>query len=397
MLFSAFLGLYFGTFVDHHRKKLAMILSSTITLITFSLASILYIFVPQHELLRLSNLPFWLFIILILIGAVVGNLRAIALSTTVTMLVPVKHHDRANGLVGTTNGISFAVTSIFSGLAVGMLGMDWVFGLSLFLTIVTLVHLLPIKLVEKKIIHLADAPKHIDIKGSIAAIKTVPGLMALVFFATFNNFLGGVFMSLMDAYGLEMVSVEAWGLLWGVISLGFIIGGLAVVKWGLGTSPLRTLFICNIIMWVIGIFFTFWPIMAITAIGLFLYMVLIPATEAAEQTIIQKVVPLKVQGRVFGFAQSVESAASPIMSFLVGPLAEIVFIPYMTTGSGVDKIGSWFGVGPERGMALIFILSGIIGLIVTLICFRSNAYRILSKYYVRPKVHIEDLPLSPLT
>ena len=31
----------------------------------------------------------------------------------------------------------------------------------------------------------------------------------------FNNFLGGVFMALMDAYGLSLVSVQAWGLLLG--------------------------------------------------------------------------------------------------------------------------------------------------------------------------------------
>ena len=44
-------------------------------------------------------------------------------------------------------------------------------------------------------------------------IRGVPGLPALIVFATFNNFLGGVFMALIDAYGLSLVSVEVWGLL----------------------------------------------------------------------------------------------------------------------------------------------------------------------------------------
>ena len=34
-------------------------------------------------------------------------------------------------------------------------------------------------------------------------------LMLLVMLAAFNNLLGGVFMALMDAYGLSLVSVEA--------------------------------------------------------------------------------------------------------------------------------------------------------------------------------------------
>ena len=64
----------------------------------------------------------------------------------------------------------------------------------------------------------------------------MPGLYGLIGFAAFNNLLGGVFMSLMDAYGLSLVSVEAWGILFAVISFGFIVGGMVVVKKGLGCT-----------------------------------------------------------------------------------------------------------------------------------------------------------------
>ncbi len=35
----------------------------------------------------------------------------------------------------------------------------------------------------------------------------MPGLLALIVFSCFNNFLGGAFMALMDAYGLSLMSV----------------------------------------------------------------------------------------------------------------------------------------------------------------------------------------------
>ena len=57
------------------------------------------------------------------------------------------------------------------------------------------------------------------------------------------------------------------------------------------------------------------------AVGIFLYMCLIPAVEAAEQTVIQRVVPLERQGRVFGFAMAVETAAAPLTAFLIAGLA----------------------------------------------------------------------------
>jgi len=112
-------------------------------------------------------------------------------------------------------------------------------------------------------------------------------------------------------------------------------------------------------------------------------MTLIPFVEATEQTIMQKVVPSERLGRVFGFAQSVEQAATPVTAFLIGPIAQYVFIPFMTTGRGVELIGGWFGVGPGRGMALVFTLAGAVGLTVTLFAMRSQAYKRLAAAYAK--------------
>ena len=191
-------------------------------------------------------------------------------------------------------------------------------------------------------------------------------------------------MSLMDAYGLLLVPVEVWGALWGVLSLGFIVGGLMVARKGLGKNPLRTLFQANIVMWSICCVFTLRSSIAPLAIGMFVWLCLIPMVEAAEHTILQKVVPLERQGRVFGFAQSVKQAASPITAFLIGPIAQLIFIPFMTTGAGVQLFGPWFGTGTDRALALLFTAAGLIGLVVTLLAMRSAAYRALSENFQEP-------------
>jgi DHA3 family multidrug efflux protein-like MFS transporter len=95
-------------------------------------------------------------------------------------------------------------------------------------------------------------------------------------------------------------------------------------------------------------------------------------------------VPYERQGRVFGFAQSVEQAASPLTAFLIGPLTQFVAIPFMTSGAGAALIGGWFGVGPDRGMALVFCLTGVLGVMLTLAAFASRAYRELSATYAAP-------------
>jgi DHA3 family multidrug efflux protein-like MFS transporter len=376
-------GFLLGSIVDRYKKKTSMLLSTVLSLALYGCSALIYVLSPKDVFSDPSSPQLWALILLALFGALAGNLRTIALSTTVTILFDENERDKANGLVGTANGVSFLAASIFSGLGIGFLGIDNTLFLAVLVTIAILIHLITVNIPEKGIVHTEPGSDKIDIKGTVGIVKKMPGLFPLIFFNTFNNFLGGVFMALMDPYGLSMVSVQVWGLLWGVLSTGFIVGGIVVSKVGLGSSPLRTLFRANILMWIICMCFTVYPSVIPLAIGMFIYLCLIPVVEAAEQTIIQKVIPPERQGRVFGFAQSIEQAASPITAFVIGPLAQFVFIPYMTTGEGVNLIGPWFGTGAARAMALIFTITGIIGLVVTVIAMRSRSYHLLALNYNR--------------
>lgn len=382
MLLIAVLGIVFGTIVDHNRKKHVMVGSSIATLTAFALAGLLYLRFPEDTLVDWGGVIFWMFAGIILIGGVVENMRNIALSTTVTLLVPKDGRDKANGMVGAVQGLAFMVTSVFSGLSIGLLGMGWTLGIAVALTAVALVHLLFVSIPEEKILHDPElAGKKMDIKGSIAAIRAVPGLAALIIFSTFNNLIGGVFMALMDPYGLTLFSVEWWGVVLGVTSSGFIIGGLIISKYGLGKNPLRTLLFVNVLIGILGMTFTLREWWWLYALGIWIFMCLIPAAEAAEQTIIQRVVPFKRQGRVFGFAQSVEAGAAPITAFMIGPIAQFGIIPYMNSADGKQTLGWLLGSGEARGIALVFLIAGIISIAVALWAFTTKSYRLLTDFY----------------
>jgi DHA3 family multidrug efflux protein-like MFS transporter len=344
MLLMAISGMFFGTFVDRHRRKTSMLLSSSLSLVTFALATAVYVLAPPAALRDLGH-P------------------------------------------------SFAITSVFSGLAIGFLGMGACLAIAVVLTAIAAVHLATIRVDEKAPTVTENQPTVIDIRGALRAVRLVPGLIVLLLFGTFNNFLGGVFMALMDPYGLTLMSVETWGVLLAITSLGFIVGGVLVARRGLGANPVRTLLLANVVMWSITIAFPLRSAIVPLAIGFFLYLALAPVAEASEQTIIQRVVPLPEQGRVFGFAQTLETGASPITAFLIGPIAQFWIIPFMTDGAGAQSIGAWFGTGPERGMALVFIIAGSIGLLVTLLALRSKSYRNLSeRYAAAPPPEEADTP-----
>ena len=382
MVLVALSSMSFGTIVDHHKKKLVMMVSNIISFSAFLLAGIMFLVCGETVLLDVSGPLLWLFSGVILAGAVAGNMRNIALSTTVTLLVPAEKRANANGLVGTVSGIGFIVTSVFSGLSIGILGMGWTLGIAIALMAATVLQLILVKIPEKDIVlDPGFEHKKVDIRGSIAAIVAVPGLFGLLIFSTFNNLIGGVYMALMDPYGLTIFSVEMWGIVFGIAGTGFVIGGALVAKFGLGKNPIKTLLYAVIVMGAVGALFTIREWWWVFVTGIWVYMVIVPIAEAAEQTIIQRVVPYKKQGRVFGFAQAFESAAAPITAFMVAPIAEFLIIPYMNSTEGKRSLGWLLGEGEARGIALVFLFSGLIMVLAACMAFMTKSYVKLAEHY----------------
>lgn len=390
MLLLAVFAMVFGSLVDRHRKHRVMVVSGVVTLVAFLLAGALWLALPETALLDLGAPWFWAFSGIILGGAVIENLRNIALSTTVTLLVPVERHANANGLVGTVQGLAFVVTSVFSGLSVGFLGMGWTLAIAIVLTLVALVHLLTIRLPEARPSAAADGTPLVDLRGAMRAVRAAPGLFALIVFSTFNNLIGGVYMALMDPYGLELFRIEidgrvydaeVWGIVLAISATGFIIGGGLVARFGLGRNPIRTMLWIVMAMGVLGAVFTLREWWWLYGLGIWVYMALIPPVEAAEQTVIQKVVPFETQGRVFGFAAAFESAAAPVTSFLIAPIAQFLIIPYMNDDAGRAGWGWLLGEGQSRGIALVFLGAGIVMVVVAALAFATRSYRVLSTQY----------------
>jgi DHA3 family multidrug efflux protein-like MFS transporter len=392
MLLVAVFSMLFGTIIDRHRKHLVMLFAGAVTLVAFGFAGGLYLVFPEATLLDLSAPMFWIFAGIILFGAVVENMRNIALSTTVTLLIPVERHANANGMVGTVQGLAFLVTSVFSGLSIGLLGMGWTLLIAIVVSAAALVHLTFLSIPEDQPEPDAGHAPFIDLRGSITAVRAATGLFALIIFSTFNNLIGGVYIALMDPYGLELFPVEVWGIVLGVTSSGFIIGGLLVAKFGLGRNPIRTMLVLVIVMGLLGALFTIRDWWWLYAGGILLYMTLIPAVEAAEQTVIQKIVPFRTQGRVFGFAQAFEAAAAPVTAFLIAPIAQFLIIPFMESRAGQDAYGWLLGDGHARGIALVFLVAGLVMVLAAVGAFFTRSYRRISAQYLGEE---ESVPAEP--
>jgi MFS transporter, DHA3 family, macrolide efflux protein len=85
---------------------------------------------------------------------------------------------------------------------------------------------------------------------------------------------------------------------------------------------------------------------------------------------LQTKVPADIQGRVFASMRMLAWATIPVAYLLSGTLADTVFEPAMAQdGALAGSIGQIIGVGDGRGIALMFIVGGVLTLAGTLVAY----------------------------
>jgi hypothetical protein len=93
-----------------------------------------------------------------------------------------------------------------------------------------------------------------------------------------------------------------------------------------------------------------------------------PLSNGCSQAIWQTKVAPNVQGRVFSIRSMIAFSIQPVAFALAGPLAERVFEPLMAQGGKLASVfGRVIGVGPGRGIGLIFVAAGVLYALATLV------------------------------
>ena len=96
--------------------------------------------------------------------------------------------------------------------------------------------------------------------------------------------------------------------------------------------------------------------------GAFIMMLFNPVINGSNQAIWQSKVPPEMQGRVFASRAFIALVSQPIAMAITGPLADGFLLPGMLEGGSLAPVFGWLvGVGPGKGISLLFLVMGIIG------------------------------------
>ncbi|HEV8580108.1 MAG TPA: MFS transporter [Thermoanaerobaculia bacterium] len=350
-----FLGPLVGALVDRWDRRWVMILAD--------LGAVLATVALVIQLVR-GQLELWQIYVIVAVGASCMTLQNPAFAATVPLLIPKKHLGRASGMMQLGPAASRILAPLLAGALMPILHLQGLIAIDVATFLFAAVTLLLIRLpqVPRAAVPAgAGRPRLVrEALVGLTYIKERPGLVSLLLFFAVLNLLFASSMVLTTPLVLSFAGPPQLGIVLAVASAGMLAGSIVMSVWGgprrkmlgiLGFAPL------------LGASFLIIaarPSVQLVALGTFALFFVVPIINGCDQAIWQTKVERGVLGRVFAMAQLISQFTAPVAYLAAGPLSDRLEPMMRPGGALAGGLGSWIGVGPGRGIALLYLVMGIL-------------------------------------
>jgi hypothetical protein len=170
----------------------------------------------------------------------------------------------------------------------------------------------------------------------------------------------GIAQVLLTPMVLGFANAAVLGRVLATAGVGMLLGGIVMSVWGGPRRRILGILGCallqGMVLFVGGLRPNVFLIAAAAAGVFFCGQILGGCTQALWQS---KVAP-EVQGRVFAVRLMIARSCVPLAYLVAGPLADDVFKPLLDVGGPLsNSVGYLIGVGPSRGIGLLYSALGI--------------------------------------
>lgn len=347
-----------GAVADHWDRRKLILLADVGSAITTSTLAVLFF---------TGRMQPWMVYPLAVLMVTFLAFQGPALASSVPLLVGRKQLPRASGMAQTGRAVSQILGPLTAGVLIGRIGYQ---GVAL---VDALTYLFAVTMVL--FIRVPPPPplEGAAVKRSVLAnlafgwnyLQERKGLVALLVVFGVTNFCMGMVQVLLTPLILSFATPVELGTVSSTAAVGVLLGGLAVAIWGIPKNRVLTVLGVIALQSVILFLGGAQPSIPLIALAAFLFMLAIPFAMASTHTILQSKVASAVQGRVFAVSGMIAAGSVPLAALLAGPMADKVFGPLLLPGGKLadTAVGHLLGIGPGRGVGLMFIGLGAFSLI----------------------------------
>lgn len=304
-----------------------------------------------------------------------------AFMPAVTQLVPPAQLARAQGLLQLGGAASQITMPAVAGILLPTIGLGSIIAVDLATFAVAVAVLAVVRIPPPQ-----ESAAGREAKGSVweeltygsRYVRRRPGLMGLLLFNAAVNFNLGVAIILLTPMVLGFADTGILGTIFSIGGVGMLAGSLLMMTWGGPRRHVVGLLAGAMLQGLFMLLGAAKASFAPTATAVFGVMFAMPLFNACSQIIWQRKVPGDVQGRVFSFRMMIGNATTPLAFLLAAPLAEHVFEPWMAPGGRLSSsLGRVLGTGSGRGVAVLFVLSGLLTITATIVAFFHPRIRLV--------------------
>ncbi len=346
-----------GALVDRSNRKLMMMVSD----IASGIATIIVLI-----LFSTGHLQIWHLFITNALQGVFQSFQWPAYSAAISTMIPKEHYGRANGMLSLADTASNIFAPILAGALLGIIGFSGILFIDIATFVIAVGALLIVHVPQPRITEEGKRAQGSIYKEAFFGFKYIlsrPSLLALQLVFLTGNFLIGVPGAVQAAMVLANTNSNAKSLAFvnSAGAIGGVVGGLVMSAWGgpkkRAHGVLFGWFISSILG---GVLFGLGRNIPVWAVAAFFGMFFVPIINGSNQAIWQAKVPPDLQGKVFSIRRLIAWFVSPLAMLVAGPLSDYVLEPAMRNPQSLlsTTLGWLVGVGPGRGMALLFVIGG---------------------------------------
>jgi MFS transporter, DHA3 family, macrolide efflux protein len=363
-----------GVLVDRWDRRWVMIISNAVA----ALATLVL-----RMLIMSKNFQIWHVFMIVVVISIANHFQWPAFFATVPLVVPKKNLGSANGLIQMARALGQVAAPFMAGIAVTLFRIEGVILFDMISYLVAFATLL--------IVSIPRPPVSVDAKVVRGSFKREflygwkyllerRGLFELLVLFAASNFLLAVVSLLLMPMALNTISASQFGLLVSIGGVSMIISSLAISVWGVPKRRmpviLGAMVVQGVAIMVGGLQPSFWLFLCASAV----FYSIAPLMGACSEVVWQSKVAPDVQGRVMAATWMASIAAAELGYLIAGPLADYLFLPVMAKGGALaGSLGLLVGVGPGRGIGLMFVIFGFIYVIVALRAMWAPSLRNIDK------------------
>lgn len=297
-----------------------------------------------------------------------------AFKSSITDLVDPDDYARSSALMQLIGAGRLLAAPFMAGLVLGLASIDAILAIDAATVVVTVACTLTVRRsIAAPAVREDSSGVLADLREGAKVLSSVRGVVVLITVFVLATFAAGLAQVLIKPLMLPRITVTEQGFLESVAASGLIAGSIAVAAIVARRGSYGTLVVG---LFGAGAFLTVFPYGPVWSVGLmgFLFFACLALVNTGADVLVRSSLPNEAQGRAWGLIGLVSQLGFPVAYVVAGPLADLVFEPMMAPdGLLRASLGKIIGVGPGRGIALIFSIAGALMLLSAVTISRSRA------------------------